>query len=109
MPCRELRMRVPPRILWEAEIQVRQRAADRDVADRKWRLLELPGLLLQRSDGRSALDRVGRKVRLGLLRGRAGQLVPPQQQKIQHAIAERLPAQRLKPLRHGRGDELRPV
>src|SRR5262249_30455676 len=92
MPSGNLRMLVPPFQMREAKVQIRQAAADCDVADSEWRLREQRGLLLQRFHGRSVLLS---KCVEQLLRGlRSLPFVSQQQQEVEKSVSECLAPQR---------------
>src|SRR5262245_31244696 len=83
-PCRDLlvpgcklRLLLPPGIALEAEVDIGQRDAHRDVADAEGRTLERRRLGLQRLQRLAALDPIAVEMRLGLRGPR--QFVPPQQ------------------------------
>src|SRR5262249_47671803 len=82
----------PPVIFRESEIQIGERGADRDVADREGRTRELAGFLLERRKHCVPLhlERSNQKVR----RVAACALVTQQQKKLDKAATKRLPAQR---------------
>src|SRR4051812_36900710 len=91
MPGRNTRLVAPPVVSREAEVEIGERAANGDVADGEWGTRELLGLPVQRQQRDSAALRIACQVDLrGML---ALPLVPPQQQKIEKTVAERLPAQ----------------
>ena len=102
-------MAAAPILRRETEVEIGERAADRDVPDREWRRRQLAGLLVEAEENRLALLGVGRKMDLRLVRGRALALVAPQQQEVEEAVAERLPAQRRHPRRQRGRNELRSV
>src|SRR5690348_8467706 len=92
MPRRQLRMLLTPRLRREPEVEIRQRAPDGDMSDREGRVYQRIGLLFERSQGGGALGCEARQMRFGFLGAIA--LAAPQDQKIEHAVAQRLPPQR---------------
>src|ERR1700716_2188242 len=92
VPARYPGMARAPVIFGKSKIEIRQRAPDRDVADRERRIREVGGFPLERSQHRRALGVVGRQMHLRRMDTFA--FVAQQQQKIEKSVAERLPAQR---------------
>ena len=101
------RLAAAPVVGGKAEVEIGEGAADRDMSDGKWGARERLSLPVERQKGGSAALRIACQVDLG---GRlALLLVSPQQQKIEKAVAERLPAQRSHPFGKRRREELRLV
>src|SRR6266545_2735413 len=107
MPGCNAGLAATPVVGGKAEVEIGEGTADRDMADGKWGAGERLSLLVQRQQRHSAALRIACQVDLrGML---ALLLVPPQQQKIEKAVAERLPAQSGHPFRKRGWKELRLV
>ena len=99
VPCGELRMPVAPGQLGKAEIDVAERDADRDVADREARGRERVGLLSSSMSTETLVFSFHACMCLiDCCAGRAQLLAAPHQHRVEHAVAERLAAQRHEPL-----------
>src|SRR5881392_2575538 len=91
-------MALAPRQLRKAKIDVTERNAERDVSDRESGSSERVGLFFQRIDRDLSLQAPRLHVLDRLLRRRPGRLATPHQQRVEHAIAEGLAAQRYESL-----------
>src|SRR4051812_40664275 len=106
MPRGELRMTLAPLQLRKTEIDVAERDAERDVTDGELRGTKRVGLIFERIDRHLGFQPPRLHVLDRLLRRRPGHLAAPYQQSVEHAVAERLTAQRDKPLREGLREQL---
>src|SRR5215213_6858588 len=86
-------MSVAPPQFGEAEIDVAEGDANRDMAYREWRLSKRFGLLLQRVDRDIRLQLPGLHVLDRLSGGRAQHLAAPHEHGIEHAVSQRMTAQ----------------
>src|SRR5690349_12805982 len=83
MPGRNARLAAPPVVGREAEVEIRERAANGDVADGEWGIRERLGLPVQSQQ--RGLVALGIACQVDLRGMLALPLVPPQQQKIEKA------------------------
>src|SRR5690349_11675766 len=88
----------PPRLVGVAEVEIAQRAADGDLADRV-EVAERGRLLLKLDDGARHLTLLKSNVALAALVLRQGELAPPGLRRIEDAVGQcrlrqRLPARR---------------
>src|SRR5262249_57373934 len=93
VPGGELGMARPPRLVGVAEVEIAQRAADGDLADRI-EVAERGRLLLELDDGARHLALLERNVGLAALVLRQGELAPAGRPRHQGARRPRLPPQR---------------
>src|SRR6516162_4562682 len=94
VPGGELGMAGPPRLVGIAEVEIAQRAADGDLADRV-EVAERGRLLLELGDGARDLALLERDVALAALVLRQGELAPAGLRRIEDAVGQRLLRQRL--------------
>src|SRR5262245_54937598 len=94
IPGGELGMARPPRLVGVAEVEVAQRAADGDLADRV-EVAERGRLLLELDDCARHLALLERNVVLATLVLREGELSPAGLRRIEDAVGQRLLGQRL--------------
>src|SRR5262249_53759152 len=104
VPRGELGMARPPRLVGVAEVQIAQRAADGDLADRV-EVAERGRLLLQLDDGARHLTLLERNVALAALVLRQGELAPAGLRRIEDAVGQRLLRQRIPARRTWRWEE----
>src|SRR6478672_6875213 len=104
VPCGELGMTRLPRLVGVAEVEIAQRAADGDLADRV-EVAERGRLLLELADGARHLALLERNVALAALVLRQGEFAPPGLRRIEDAVGQRLLRQRLPARRTRRWDE----
>src|SRR5881392_1743315 len=97
MPFGQARRNAPPAQRVEPVVQVAERAADGHVADRERRFGQRLGLVVEQRERRPRLELEGLDQRLQ--RNLPLALVAPEDERIQQAVAERVPAQRLPPVR----------
>src|SRR5262249_35989917 len=83
----------PPRLVGVAEVEIAQRAADGDFADRV-EVAERGRLLLELDDGARHLALLERNVGLAALILREGELAPAGLRRIEDAVGQRLLRQR---------------
>src|SRR5262245_208637 len=88
-------MPVAPSEVLKAEVQGTEGARDADVADAERRALQLRRLALDDVERIRDLEGEGRQPVRILLRRRLVAFVPPQDQRVEHPVPERVPAQRL--------------
>src|SRR4051812_272311 len=92
MPARDTGVTAAPVLIAKPEIEIGQRATDRDMPDGEGRRGEIAGLLIERLEHGQFLGAKGRDVdRRGM---RALALVAQQEQEIEKPVTERLPPQR---------------
>src|SRR5215510_10619007 len=105
VPGGELGMARPPRLVGVAEVEIAQRAADGDFADRV-EIAERGRLLLELDDDARHLTLLERNVALASLVLRQGELAPAGLRRIEDAVGQRLLRQRLPARRTRRWEEL---
>src|SRR5262249_53914415 len=93
VPGGELGMARPPRLVGVAEVEIAQRAADGDLADRV-EVAERGRLLLELDDGARYLTLLERNVALAALVLRQGELAPAGLRRVEDAIGPRPPRPR---------------
>src|SRR5262249_12772842 len=104
IPGGELRMARPPRLVGVAEVEIAQRAADGDLADRV-EVAERGRLLLELDDCARHLALLERNVVLATLVLREGELSPAGLRRIEGAVGQRRLRQRLPARGTRRGEE----